>query len=258
MPPRIITARSIGLEFRTNQLGAMGPETSVVGHYSATPRAETTKAGIAAAKSFHRAHLNNGWAGIGYHYVIPDTGAIICCRSTFHTGAHVLNKNSGRIGVNMPGTLGDRPTRRQARAFNWLLHNAHTDAMPRRHRTDNNLSNVGLTVHNNLMPTSCPGLFKRMYLRGGEPWVEPSGDTAEAIDDGLVDLAPEDEELAAEIDAGKRPDPDTDAAAVGPDEKELSAPVDEDLELPEVDPDFDEDLTELLEEIEIDEKQPLV
>ena len=49
-------------------------------------------------------------------------------------GNHVENENSHRIGINMPGTVGDRPTRRQARAYNWLLHHAHTDDMPRAHR----------------------------------------------------------------------------------------------------------------------------
>jgi len=257
MPPRIITARSMGLQFRPG-MAPLGAETSVVGHYSATPRAKNTKQGIAAAKSFHQTHLGNGWAGIGYHYVIPDNGTIICCRSTLHVGAHVLNNNSHRIGVNMPGEPGDRPTRRQARAFNWLLHNAHTDAMPRRHRTDNDLSRQELTTHKDLMATSRPGLFRSMYRRGGNPWVEPSGNVEDQPDDGFVELTPEEEELLAEINAGEAvPDPEQDAAAVGPDKEELDAPEGE-PELPEADPEFDEDLTELLEEIELDEKQPLV
>jgi hypothetical protein len=248
MPPRIITARSVGLEFVAGRLARMGPETSVVGHYSATPRARTTEAGIAAARSFHQSHLNRGWAGIGYHYLIPDTGAIICCRSTFHQGAHVEGHNKGRIGVNMPGTLGDRPTRRQARAFSWLLHNAHTDAMPRLHRTDNDLGRVDLTVHNKLMQTSCPGLFRGMYLRGGDPWVEPSGDSLEPPDDGFVDLTPEDSLLEDEFERGELSDVPLDGT--GPDEEELESGADDALELPEEDPDFDEDLSELLAELE--------
>jgi N-acetylmuramoyl-L-alanine amidase len=243
----------MGLEFITARLGTMGPENSTVGHYSAGPRAKNRKEGIQRAIAFHADHkVRLGAAGIGYHYLIPDDGSIICCRSTFHNGAHVLNNNSGRIGVNMPGTLTetirDRPTRRQAMAFHWLLHNAHTDAMPRAHRTDRNLSTLPITTHKDLMPTSCPGLFRTMYLRGGIPWVEPTGDSPVPEDEGFVDLEPDDEQLLAEVDAGNLPDREADAKAFGPDEAEANASGDE-AELPEADEEFDEDLSGLLDEI---------
>lgn len=253
MPPRIVTARSIGLKFVAGKLATMGPERSVVGHYSGGPRAKNMAEGIARATSIHHDHqVNRGWAGIGYHYLISDDGAIICCRSTFHTGAHVLRNNSGRIGVNMPGTLTatvkDRPTRRQARTFNWLLHNAHTDAMPRVHRTDVNLSTLPRFGHDDFMATRCPGLFKGMYKAGGEPWVEPFG---EQLDDGLTDLTPEDEEVLAEVDRGNVPGHGADEEAVGPDDEEKDAPGAPDAaELPEPDEEFDEDLGEVLAEIE--------
>ena len=242
----------MGLEFITGRLSPMGPENSTVGHYSAGPRAKNRKEGIARAIAFHADHkVRLGAAGIGYHFLIPDDGTIICCRSTFHNGAHVLSNNSGRIGVNMPGTLTktirDRPTRRQAMAFHWLLHHAHTDAMPRAHRTDRNLSQLLITTHKDLMPTSCPGLFRSMYLKGGIPWVEPTGDTAPE-DEGFVDLAPEDEQLIADVDAGNVPDPEADAKAFGPDDEEVNAPGDE-AELPEADDEFDEDLGDILDEI---------
>ena len=279
MPPRIVTARSMGLKFRPNRLAPMGPEKSVVGHYSAGARAKNRAQGIARAKSFHNTHLGKGWAGIAYHYVIADDGTIICCRSTFHLGAHVLNKNSpGRIGVNMPGTTGDRPTKRQARAYSWLLHNAHTNAMPRAHRTDRDLSNLPLLGHKDLMSTLCPGLFRGMYRRGGDPWIEPaSGDvdpglvfadpgfdldpipSADApdqgfdptlVDDGFAELEPEDEELLAVLDSGPDLAPVADDT-FGPDAVELEGGgADEVLELPPEDPEFDEDLTDVLAEIE--------
>lgn len=280
MPPRLVTARSIGLKFKTNMTG-MGPENSTVGHYSAGRRAKNLKEGIALAKIFHADHqVRLGAAGIGYHFLIPDDGSIVCCRSTFFNGAHVLNNNSGRIGVNMPGTLlfenekggpvRDRPTKRQARAFNWLIHNAHTDAMPRRHRTDRDLSTLPIFVHKEktLNPTTlapepgrtrCPGLFAPMYHKGGIKWVEPSGDTDEQIDDGLVDLAPEEEEILAEVAEGRAAGIEADLAETGPDEEERllgESDVDEVLELPEADEEFDEDLSELLAEIEAEERQP--
>jgi hypothetical protein len=243
----------------------MGPEESVVGHYSGDAsasgaRASDWVAGVRKAKAYHHDHqVIRGWAGIGYHYLIPDDGSIICCRSTFHTGAHVEGQNDARIGVNMPGTVGHRPTRKQARAFNWLLHNAHTAAMPRVHRTDRDLSRLPRFGHKDLGNTSCPGLFHGMYKRGGEPWVEPSSGLPEADDvsserDGLFfPLAPEDEQVLAEIDAGNVPDLDAEQAAFGPDAEELEGrnESDERLELPEADEDADEDLSELIAEIDL-------
>lgn len=251
MPPRIVTARSMGLQFKTAQLAPLGPEVrGTVGHYSAGARAKNMAEGIARAKSFHASHLARGWAGIGYHYVIPDDGTIICCRSTFHLGSHVLHNNSGRIGVNMPGTTGDTPTKRQARAFHWLLHNAHTQLMPRVHRTDLNLSTRPLRVHNDLMATSCPGLFAAMYHRGGDPWVEPSGNE-EPPDDGFVDADPADLAFQEDLAQGRVPNVVDDADATGPDSAEAAAAGAGDvLELPEADEEFDEDLSELLAEIE--------
>jgi hypothetical protein len=261
MPPRIVTARSMGLQFRANQLAPMGPERSVVGHYSAGARAADVTAGIERAVSFHRDHLARGWAGIGYHYLIPDDGAIVCCRSTSYTGAHVLSNNSGRIGVNMPGTVGDRPTTRQARALDWLLRNAHTTAMPRAHRTDRNLHPLPRFGHKDLMATSCPGLFHGMYLRGGDPWVEPAlgpGDPDLVPRDrpfgrGFAALEPCDEEFLVFLRAAGDLPPAADAT--GPDGSELvCACGDDELELPQADPRFDEDLSEVLAGIEAEQQ----
>lgn len=259
MPPRIVTARSMGLYFRANQLAPMGPERSVVGHYSAGARAADATAGIERAASFHREHLARGWAGIGYHYLIPDDGTIICCRSTLHAGAHVMSNNSGRIGVNMPGTLGDIPTKRQARALDWLLRNAHTPAMPCAHRTHRDLLPLPRLGHKDLMATSCPGLFHGMYLRGGDPWIEPeAGDPGVAsadpsVHDGFVELEPGDEEFLVFLAAAGDQPPAADDT--GPDGAELVCVGgdDDELELPEADPRFDEDLTAVLAAIEAEQ-----
>jgi hypothetical protein len=98
-----------------------------------------------------------------------------------------------------------------------------------------------------------------MYHKGGIKWVEPSGDTDEQIDDGFVDPAPEDEEILAAVAEGTAGGIEADFAETGPDEEERrlgEATVDEVGELPEADDEFDEDLSELLEEIEAEERQP--
>jgi len=249
--PRIITARSIGLTFRSNK-SPMGSEREVTGHYSATPRARDWRAGIQAARSFHRHHQGKGWAGIGYHYLIPDDGAIICCRPVLYQGAHVRDHNEQRVGVGMPGTVGDRPTRRQARAFNWLLHHAHTAAMARPHRTDRDLSQLPIFGHRELpgQDTACPGLFLGMYKRGGDPWRDDSEERSLVPpEDDFVDLAPEDEG-APEPAQGEAQAADD--AHTGPDAEEAAADVNssDEGDLPEADEDFDQDLTGVVGENE--------
>ena len=171
---------------------------------SAGSRAKNFREGIIKARAFHRQHQlpvsqgGLGAAGIGYRFLIPDDGSIICGRSTFFNGAHVLNNNAGRIGVNMPGTLllesdpgidadevvKDQPTRRQAMAFDWLLHNATRTPCRGRHRTDPNLSNLPIFVHKaitlnpeTLAPepgrTRCPDCSRRCTSGAGFPGSSP-------------------------------------------------------------------------------------
>jgi hypothetical protein len=228
--PRIITARSIGLSFQ-NLFGTLGPELNVTGHYSATPRAKNVKAGIDATKSFHRDHMNRGWGGIGYHYVIPDDGVLICARPTLLKGAHTFRHNSQNIGVNMPGTTGDRPTPQQQATYQWLLANAHTALMPRAHRTDRDLREARLMAHK-LWPdqsTACPGLFQPMYLAG--------------LGKAPVDAG--DEEAQPEPEAPPETMHGTtvaDGIFVSAEEAEQARNTDDvEAELPEADPEFDEE-----------------
>ena len=166
--PRIVTARSIGLAF-ANLFGELGPELHVTGHYSATPRARNADQLIARAKQFHAHHKSNGWGGLGYHYMIADDGTLLLGRPTILKGSHVGLHNSNNIGVNCPGTTGDRPTDEQIRTYRWLIRNAHTRKLPIAHRTDRNLRRAKKWGHNQWPgheSNGCPGLFRDMYLEG--------------------------------------------------------------------------------------------
>jgi hypothetical protein len=157
----------------------------------------------------------------------------------------VLGMNDQRVGINMPGTTGDRPTRRQARTLNWLLHHAHTNALPGPHRTDNDLSRLPIRGHRELpnQATSCPGLFLGMYKRRGLPWQEELPEEAPGED--FLEPTDEDEEMP-------EPSPESDEAHTGPDEEETSAEVapGDQGELPEADEEFDEDLSYVVAELE--------
>ncbi|MGL5766641.1 MAG: peptidoglycan recognition protein family protein, partial [Sarcina sp.] len=51
----------------------------------------------------HQMHLNNGWSGIGYHFVVRQNGTIERGRPENKMGAHCVNANTGRIGICFPG-----------------------------------------------------------------------------------------------------------------------------------------------------------
>lgn len=173
--PRIVTARRLGLTFR-NVFGALGPEIYVTGHHSATPirRGSTRRirrAEEADLRNFHRQHRDKGWGGIGYFFALGRDGTLYCLRPTALKGAHVGGWNSGNIGIVCLGTVGDKPTRRQRATLRWLLANAHTEKMPRAHRTDRDLRRATLRGHNDWpghTGNECPGTFKPMYRNGGK------------------------------------------------------------------------------------------
>lgn len=56
-----------------------------------------------AASEIHDWHLNNGWAGIGYHFVIRKDGSIERGRPRKALGSHCYGFNSQSIGINVVG-----------------------------------------------------------------------------------------------------------------------------------------------------------
>lgn len=51
----------------------------------------------------HRWHLNNGWAGIGYHFFIDKQGQVYKGRDINQSGAHCPPLNSRSIGICLEG-----------------------------------------------------------------------------------------------------------------------------------------------------------
>jgi len=229
--PRIITARSIGLAFQ-NLFGELGPEENVTGHYSAGVRARNWREGIARARQFHADHKAKGWGGIGYHFVIADDGTLICARPTILKGAHVGLHNTNNLGVNCPGTTGDRPTPQQKATYQWLLANAHTAAMPRAHKTDRDLRHAHLFGHRDWPghhSNACPGIFYATFKAGLAREAPPGLEVPE------IPTAPEYGEPT------RYGTTEADHRHVSPEEAQAAKNVDEvEEELPEEDPEFDE------------------
>ena len=63
-----------------------------------------TNADVSAA-TVHQWHLANGWAGIGYHYVIRKNGTIERGRPRDTVGAHCYGENWHSVGVNLVGNF---------------------------------------------------------------------------------------------------------------------------------------------------------
>lgn len=166
--PRIISAEDLGLEFR-DVFGPLGPARHVTGHFSAGPRAGDWKQAVDVARRLHVEHLDLGWGGCGYHYLIADDGTLVCLRPAELQGAHVGGHNGGNIGIVCAGTAGHRPTRAQRETYAWLLRNAHTAALPAEHRTAEDLSEAELLVHHmwhGHATNPCAGWFEDMFLAG--------------------------------------------------------------------------------------------
>lgn len=55
------------------------------------------------AQTIHRWHLERGWSGIGYHFVITESGEIQNGRPLYWQGAHVNGHNRNTIGICLIG-----------------------------------------------------------------------------------------------------------------------------------------------------------
>ncbi len=58
-----------------------------------------------SAAEVHQWHLHNGWAGIGYHYLIRKNGMIERGRPRDTIGAHCYGENRHTIGINIVGNF---------------------------------------------------------------------------------------------------------------------------------------------------------
>lgn len=56
-----------------------------------------------SARTIHQWHLENGWAGIGYHYFINEYGDVENGRPEFWPGSHVKGWNEESIGICLSG-----------------------------------------------------------------------------------------------------------------------------------------------------------
>lgn len=58
-----------------------------------------------SAETIHRWHLNNGWAGIAYHYYVRKDGSVYRGRPEAWSGGHTTNWNYCSIGICFEGNF---------------------------------------------------------------------------------------------------------------------------------------------------------
>ncbi len=103
--------------FKFNETLLVRPKTDmIVIHHVGIPDGDTSAAFI------HKAHLANGWAGIGYHYVIRKDGSIERGRPLATVGAHAEGQNYHTVGINVTGNFEkETPTQNQLASLEKLL-----------------------------------------------------------------------------------------------------------------------------------------
>lgn len=144
---------------------------------SLTPREATTRIVIhhtgnpvdddLSAEQIHASHQAQGWAGIGYHFVVRKDGTIELGRPDWAVGAHAYGFNGKSIAVHACGNFNlAEPTEAQINALPMLI----ADICDAYGLVASDSIVVG---HRDLMATECPGnnLYKQLdTIRGNAEW----------------------------------------------------------------------------------------
>ena len=76
----------------------------------------------ADARQIHDWHLNQGWAGCGYHFIIRKDGTIERGRPEWAVGSHAQGHNSNSIGIHLSGDFNAaKPTDNQIESAAMLI-----------------------------------------------------------------------------------------------------------------------------------------
>ena len=120
-----------------------------------------------SAAEIHASHMAQGWAGIGYHYVVRKDGTVEAGRPHWTVGAHAYKENYHTIGIHVCGNFElAEPTGAQIESLAMLLANLCTDyGLP--------IDDDHVVGHRDLMATACPGTNLYVLLpeiRGKGNW----------------------------------------------------------------------------------------
>lgn len=133
------------------------------------------------AEKIHEMHVNQGWAGIGYHFVIRKDGTVERGRPEWAIGSHAYDENGHTIGIHLSGDFNAaEPTEKQIEHCAILVANLCEDySIP----TDRDHIVGHGELDPEVTPKGCPGLNlaakldlisgKANWYRYGPPQQEP-------------------------------------------------------------------------------------
>ncbi|CAI3196548.1 N-acetylmuramoyl-L-alanine amidase [Clostridium neonatale] len=127
------------LKFISSKLGYGNVPNKIILHH-----AEASKCTV---EDIHSWHLNNGWAGIGYHYFIRKDGSVYKGRPDGAIGSHCQGSNTGSLGICFEGNY-------MKETIPTAQHNAGIDLIKYLRGKYGNLTIYG---HKELLATECPG-----------------------------------------------------------------------------------------------------
>ena len=100
-----------------------------------------------SAEDIHRWHLNNGWSGAGYHFLVRKDGTIYRLRPEDKVGAHAYGSNYNSIGICFEGNYmeEDMPEAQKEAGKELVAY------------LKNKYNITTVQAHRDVCATSCPG-----------------------------------------------------------------------------------------------------
>lgn len=121
--------------------------------------ADDRSAAAARLDAIRRAHRQQNWGDIGYHYAVDRAGNVWECRQLCYQGAHVKNFNPGNVGIVALGNFDEQqPTQAQLAAVH-----RHAVSVMRAYRVPVR----NLRTHLQWAPTCCPGRHMQRFVETG-------------------------------------------------------------------------------------------
>lgn len=150
-----------GLKFR-NKLNKRSRTEYIVLHHAAALKCSPA--------DIHRWHLERGWAGAGYHYLVRKDGTVYSLRPEDTVGAHCEGYNSRSIGVCAEGNFDVEQMEERQRASLHNLVRYLKDEYPE----------AKIVGHRELAATNCPGKnypLEEIKKAAEKTWIDDVKDT---------------------------------------------------------------------------------
>lgn len=123
-------------------------------HCSASDNNNNAYKGVNLSKTIDRWHKDNGWAGIGYHYIIDKDGSLMTGRNIERIPAAQGGHNKGTLAVCVHGLRTEKFTQAQYDTLTALC------------RTINSLyNNITFHGHTEVSAKTCPVFDYKELLR---------------------------------------------------------------------------------------------